>query len=167
MRSGKSLNKNCGVEFLNVLFYLQVVHVFIDEKDLSALIGMGASYLAKSDRFMDVIDGTDEQEHKVVPLLEAGKNPSKFYTFSYHTIALEWFRKAMNMCQELKKDDISLMCMMGETLVNLGNFNAEGEDDVMFYKEAVDLFKRIRSINANDLPPEFASLIDEWEADME
>jgi hypothetical protein len=75
--------------------------------------------------------------------------------------------------QDAKKIDPSVQVnlLLGECNVHLGNLldtddDQEGEG-IGYYKEAVENFKMVRSLEKDALPDHFEEFLEEWEKDME
>lgn len=83
-------------------------------------------------------------------------------------LAAECFESALAL---LKHDiDTQLMCLLGETFINLGNVlemtsEVQGTGDA-YYRKAVNLFKEVKKVGGGKVPEQFMELIDAFEEDM-
>ncbi|KAI9017031.1 hypothetical protein BC832DRAFT_4742 [Gaertneriomyces semiglobifer] len=89
--------------------------------------------------------------------------------------ALKHFDTARNL-DDPDKPHVPLLCLVGETYVNLGNVfdDTEGNDGPSeseslsegYYKKAIECFRRAQKFDADALPSHFAEFVDEWEQDL-
>ena len=86
----------------------------------------------------------------------------------------------------LSTTHIPTLVLLGETLINIGNLHdtdsdsdsdeegqkeTDGDDEeknpaIKYYKEAFELFKKAREIDAESLPEQFVEFVEEWEKDL-
>ncbi|KAI8817690.1 nuclear pore complex subunit Nro1-domain-containing protein [Fimicolochytrium jonesii] len=144
-----------------------------DPPHFDAHVGVGASLLAEAN---SLLEEDEENCDDAVPLLDKSL-------------------KALETGEKLAKTDtgdddekiVTLLCLMGECLINKGNLTDEdGSEDDEYYTRAIACFRRVMKIedalNASEagavddrpkevasyrlLPPQFAEFVDEWEKDM-
>jgi tetratricopeptide (TPR) repeat protein len=128
-----------------------------DEDNTSALIGLGNGYLSLADEMIQLLeDGTLVNELKVQKYLEQ---------------ALDSFKKALDITLRREENPTQLYLLLGETQVHLGNLldqdDEESPESLGHYKQAVDSFQRVQSLDKDALPEQFEDFLNEWQQDMQ
>ncbi|KAI8927176.1 hypothetical protein BC831DRAFT_453623 [Entophlyctis helioformis] len=135
-----------------------------EPNNIKALVGLGSIALSAGCKLSesddeDAEDASDPEA--AIKLLKTAAN---------------YFRKVLDLTQKDGKASVSsvpVLCLLGEACVELGNLHEddddEGEDSeeaIAFYREAVDAFKQVLSVDAKLLPSMFEEFLQDWEKDM-
>ncbi|KAJ3299283.1 inhibitor of Brome mosaic virus [Borealophlyctis nickersoniae] len=136
-----------------------------DPSNVDALVGLGSCSLSVANLHLERADD-DGNEDKVCITTHLER-------------ALDYLRRAEKIASANDVVHVSLLCLMGETLINLGNLNenddedgsADGEpaDDSVangFYTQAFECFRKVQSADSDALPPQFAEFVEEWAKDL-
>jgi hypothetical protein len=128
-----------------------------EEDNTSALIGLGNGHLSLADEMIQLLEeGSDVNELKIQKYLEQ---------------ALESFRKALHVTLKLEENPTQLYLLLGETQVHLGNLldkdEEESPESLFYYKQAVDSFQKVQSLDKDALPEQFEEFLSAWQLDMQ
>ncbi|TPX71504.1 hypothetical protein SpCBS45565_g01087 [Spizellomyces sp. 'palustris'] len=127
----------------------------VNPSSVDASIGIGACKLSMANYYLEKMDDGDQVDGELIigPLEQA----------------LSQFESAQQQSKEADTIHVSLACLMGETLVNLGNLYDDTDADKAedYWKSAIKCFRKVQQVDPEALPEQFKDFVDEWEKDLE
>ncbi|KAI9206858.1 nuclear pore complex subunit Nro1-domain-containing protein [Polychytrium aggregatum] len=137
-------------------------HVFrlaikVNKGSIEGHMGLGSCSLSLASYFLDQAD----EDHESAKNNKIAEKKLK--------AALAEFRQGQQAAKDQSTEKPAVLCMLGETLINLGNLYDDDDEEAAseFYKEAFQCFKQVQEIDANALPEQFIEFVEEWENDMD
>ncbi|KNC97878.1 uncharacterized protein SPPG_06870 [Spizellomyces punctatus DAOM BR117] len=127
----------------------------VNPSSVDASIGIGACQLSMANYYLEKMDDGDEVDGELIigPLKEA----------------LSQFESAQQQSKDADTVHVPLACLMGETLVNLGNLYDDTDADKAedYWKNAIKCFRKVQEVDPEALPEQFKDFVDEWEKDLD
>lgn len=162
---------SCGQYYCDVLEGMEVAG---DEDDLdpngeTGLDVQGKQIESSGNEVFEVVSTGEISHGELMQEVEEIKEGDDVPAQQLLELAAECFEGALAL---LKHDiDTQLMCLLGETFINLGNVlemtsEVQGTSDA-YYRKAVNLFKEVKKVGGGKVPEQFMELIEAFEEDME
>ncbi|KAI9360433.1 hypothetical protein DFJ73DRAFT_773795 [Zopfochytrium polystomum] len=127
----------------------------VDQSNIGALKGLGKSYISTANLHLELAESGEMMDSRTVGELVA--------------LALENLEKANQLVEAAGEVDTTVLCLLGEALVNKANLFDEAEDKGeanKLYQRAVDCFKKVEQTDPDELPDQFGTFVRDWDEDL-